>query len=220
MYFLANGVLAHGAIPGNCVGGATDTCNLYVWHDGATRLVAVLSSQDQFDWSGASTATARVSPDGKWLAFMSQRELTGYDTRDAASNVPDQEVYLYDADGTGHLVCASCNPTGARPAGIDVNGNTLVDVEHGEWENRWLAGNIPPWTSYVLLQALYQSRYLSDGGRLFFNSNDALVPQDVNGREDVYEYEPPGIGGCTVTSAGFSRTLGWLCGFDLQWHLR
>ena len=41
------------------------------------------------------------------------------------------------------------------------------------------------------------SRYLSNSGRLFFDSADALVPQDVNGKEDVYEYEPPGEGSCT-----------------------
>jgi hypothetical protein len=28
---------------------------------------------------------------------------------------------------------------------------------------------------------------------LFFNSDDALVPQDVNGTEDVYEYEPENV---------------------------
>ena len=48
---------------------------------------------------------------------MSERSLTGYDNRDANSGVPDEEVFLYDAD-TGRLVCASCNPTGARPVGL------------------------------------------------------------------------------------------------------
>jgi hypothetical protein len=43
---------------------------------------------------------------------------------------------------------------------------------------------------------MYQYRYLSNSGRLFFDSPDALVPADVNGQEDVYEYEPAGIGGC------------------------
>jgi hypothetical protein len=44
----------------------------------------------------------------------------------------------------------------------------------------------------------YWPRYLSDGGRLFFNSLDALVPQDVNGQWDVYEYEPGGVGSCQL----------------------
>jgi hypothetical protein len=32
---------------------------------------------------------------------------------------------------------------------------------------------------------------------------DALVPQDSNGTEDVYQYEPPGLGGCTEQSPTF-----------------
>jgi hypothetical protein len=50
-----------------------------------------------------------------------------------------------------------------------------------------------------------QSRYLSNNGRLFFDSSDALVPQDVNGTEDVYEYEPPGAGDCTTSSETYSE---------------
>ena len=53
---------------------------------------------------------------------------------------------------------------------------------------------------------MYQSRYLSDSGRLFFNSRDGLVPKDVNGNEDVYEYEPQGVGSqnasCGPAAAG------------------
>ena len=37
-------------------------------------------------------------------------------------------------------------------------------------------GNIPGWTAQSLVSALFQSRYLSDEGRLFFNSPDELVP--------------------------------------------
>jgi hypothetical protein len=58
---------------------------------------------------------------------------------------------------------------------------------------RWLAGNVPQWTPLDGGSALYQSRYLSDSGRLFFDSSDGLVPADVNGKEDVYEYEPASV---------------------------
>lgn len=56
--------------------------------------------------------------------------------------------------------------------------------------------------------SFYQSRYLSDSGRLFFNSSDALVPQDVNGTEDVYEFEPSGVGSCEEASSTFDAATG------------
>ena len=69
------------------------------------------------------------------------------------------------------------------------------------WGGRWVAGDIPGWTAATLGSALYQTRYLSNSGRLFFNSSDALVPADVNGEEDVYEYEPSGAAGCQASLA-------------------
>ncbi len=35
-------------------------------------------------------------------------------------------------------------------------------------------------------------------GRLFFDSDDALVPHDSSGRKNVYEWEQPGEGSCTI----------------------
>jgi hypothetical protein len=209
VYFVANGVLASGAAPGACstvesTSGVFQpgvTCNLYGYDTatGETRLVALLSSADFPDWEAAtgSLSSARVSPDGEYLAFMSQRSLTGYDNLDARSGQPDEEVFVYDAN-TETLRCTSCDPTGARPVGIfDPNSfpGLLVDRTH-TWGNHWLAGSIPGWTHVTNHKALYQSRYLSDNGRLFFDSPDALAPQDTNGKEDVYEYEPSGIGTC------------------------
>jgi NHL repeat-containing protein len=243
-YFVSAEALAAGAQPEQCgtnytgVGGDPGgLCNLYVSHGGVTRLVAVLSDEDFPDWRGRASGsafgdeldgrTSRVSPDGRWFAFMSQRELTGYDTHDAVSGQPDEEVYLYHApedlaSEAGALVCASCDPTGARPVGFRYGRynepGTLLSSERALvsgakyfepiWEeNQWLAANVPGWTGYGQDEsAVHQSRYLSDGGRLFFNSSDALVPKDVNGNEDVYEYEPVGVGGCTASTSTGSST--------------
>jgi hypothetical protein len=217
IYFVANGVLAPGARPGGChvrqgvIAGAL--CNLYVRHGGTTQLVAVLSSSDEPDFKALpANRTSKVSADGQWLAFMSQRALTGYDNRDAVSGKPDEEVYLYNAT-SDRLVCASCNPTGARPVGVeDRDSRSLIDQGVGSWRGSWLAANIPGWTPRNQQSAIYQSRYLSDSGRLFFNSHDALVPQDVNGQQDVYQYEPPGVGDCTIASAKFSVRSGGCVG--------
>jgi hypothetical protein len=218
VYFVANGVLAGGAKPGQCTGeplpGAT--CNLYELHSGAMTLVAVLSGADNADWSAnLGHLTARTSPDGHWLAFMSQRSLTGYDNRDAISAKRDEEVYLYDATrpvGPGNPVCASCDPSGARPLGVEYQdlgpspGIQSLVGGFGVWaHDQWLAANLPGWTPYATGEALYQSRYLSNSGRMFFNSNEALVPQDVNGTWDVYQYEPPSVGGCSSSSTTFGE---------------
>jgi hypothetical protein len=218
VYFVAGGVLTQAengqkekAQTGTCEG--ESTCNLYLHHNGVTKLVAVLSAEDAPDWTARlDQLTARVSPNGEWLVFMSQRSLTGYDNHDAVSGLPDEEVYLYNA-GTGSLVCASCNPTGARPAGVELGQEVRLAVGESGWmPQRWLAANVRGWTPYTLGFALYQSRYLSDSGRLFFNSSDALVPQDVNRTEDVYQYEPPGVGDCTTASVTFSQRSGGCVG--------
>jgi DNA-binding beta-propeller fold protein YncE len=223
VYFVADGVLSTGenaqhekAAPGECAPGAAAseaTCNLYVEHYDqqartweAPRFIATLANADEPDWSTnnrqgeLARMTSRVSPNGGYLAFMSERSLTGYDNRDVDSGALDEEVYLYDAS-TGGLVCASCNPSGGRPAGVfdtevSGEGEGLVVDRPETWSERWIAGSIPGWTGVSVEHAPYQSRYLSDSGRLFFDSADALVPADENDKEDVYEYEPSGVGDC------------------------
>jgi hypothetical protein len=202
--------------------------NLYVLHEtGAgwtapftTTFIARLTGDDEHDWSGGGEAnltdlTSRVSPDGRYLAFMSDEELTKYDNHDTNGGASDEEVFLYDAS-VERLVCASCDPTGVPPLGVqdpgrsDSNPGGRLHIDEAElWVGRWLAGNVPGWTSVNNFGGtFYQSRYLSDSGRLFFNSSDALVPWDVNGTEDVYEYEPSGVGSCEVSSVTFSKRSG------------
>jgi hypothetical protein len=120
------------------------------------------------DWVAApSDRTARVTADGRFLAFMSEASLTGYD------NEKDYEIFEYDS-ASGRLVCASCGPAGLRPT-----GNSRLGAVH------------------PLKSIFPQSHALSVDGRVFFDSLSALSPYDTNGRvQDVYEYEPDGIGTC------------------------
>ena len=222
VYFVSNTVLTGEVKNGSGATAQAGQPNLYLSRGGVTTFIATLSQEDAPDWEYFASAfgfrmTARVSPDGGSLAFMSQRSLTGYDNRDALSGMPDEEVYLYRAPtggGGGVLACASCDPTGARPRGIEYErlsfgkGTGLVSSGGGVWgSSQWLAANVPAWTS-----PFYQSRYLSDSGRLFFDSSDALVPQDTNGTEDVYEYEPAGVGGCSSESPTFVGSSGGCVG--------
>jgi hypothetical protein len=216
VYFVANGRLTPDAVHGNCplVANATElppaatSCNLYVYDaaSGETRLVATLSGRDFPDWSSESVfnlmwLTGRVSPNGRYLAFMSQRSLTGYDNRDAQSGASDEEVFEYDFEDE-QLTCVSCKRSGARPEGVFDSGvfpGLLVD-RPAVWRGQWVAANVPGWTnvgkSGPPVRAPYQSRYLANDGRLFFNSSDNLAPGDANGQFDVYEYEPGSVGSC------------------------
>ncbi len=77
-------------------------------------------------------------------------------------------IYVFSVD-TGSVYCLGCTAGGTR--------GTLPDTS--SWGD-------------------YQTRSISDdGSRVFFDSLAALVPQDTNGRLDVYEWERPGAGGCT-----------------------
>ena len=213
VYFVANGVLAQGAVPGNCIQPSGNEphpgiCNLYVRREGTTTFIASLSGFDSTDWDELLTGlSARVAPDGNWLAFMSQRSLTGYDNRDALSGARDQEVYLYEAQHN-RLTCASCSPFGARPQGVEYGGGENVPLlGRAAWFRKtWLAASIPSWVQFISQEALYQPRYLSDTGRLLFDSHDALVSKDTNGTGDVYEFEAGGEGSCSPasTSGGIS----------------
>jgi hypothetical protein len=187
--------------------------NLYLSHAGRVTFIASLTPNAQSVYSGAENGngdekdwvgeeggdhgndfgprhhSARVTPDGTLLAFESGRELTKYDTQAAGpgecENERCREVYLYDAL-TGKLTCVSCDPGGSRPVGPAELGG-----EGGEGA------------------AFYLPRNISEGGgRVFFQSPDPLVPYDSNGLLDVYEWERPGVGSCTQSSAGFSAGSG------------
>jgi DNA-binding beta-propeller fold protein YncE len=184
VYFVAEGALR----PGATAGGA----NLYLDHDGSLSLIARLSSsEDSKDWISLREQTATVSSDGKHLAFVSTEPLTGYDNELAGGgpcrlgieghpegSADCDEVYLFDVEGD-RLSCASCNPTGANPIG-PIKSTTGTKASQ--------LSVVPGWAT-----PFEQPRYLSaDGSRLFFLSEEGLVPTDTNGEQDVYEFERPG----------------------------
>jgi len=145
---------------------------LRLWHEGSTKLVAAgAAAADPADYQPA-TGSARVTPDGTHLAFLSKASLTGY------ANVGKAEVFLYDAT-IAHLTCVSCNPREMTPAGPSLIPGAYQAGEGGE--------------------AAYKPRALTDDGRrIFFTSADALLFSDSDGRPDVYEWEAKGTGSCAL----------------------
>src|SRR6187549_1785375 len=135
---------------------------------------------------------ARVTPDGLHATFMSAATPTptGYDNRDAETGKAAIEVYRYDAMAD-ELLCVSCNPTGARPAAGNAEGFLAAARIQG-----WEANHHAP-------------RVISDDdSRVFFESHEALVPEDSNGTWDVYEWEEPGKGTCTTARDTYSDVTG------------
>jgi hypothetical protein len=191
VYFAAAGSLAgSGATPQPCspaieaqhepVSEAIK-CDVYALHVGeAPRLVATVTNFDGEggityrlhggDWVRSAGRSSFVSGDGRVLVFKSIEDLTGFDS------LGDQEIYSYQY-GAG-LTCVSCNPSGAPT----IHGEPYeVDAELPERN-----------------PVLFASRDLSaDGDRVFFETAEALVPQDSNGKTDVYEWERDGSGSCT-----------------------
>jgi hypothetical protein len=185
--------------------------NLYLRDGGQggenLRFVGTLSSADPDDSSGFSPVgsepwlhATRVSPDGRSLAFMSYGSPTGYDNTDRSSGEADAEVYLYDATadgGEGRLLCVSCNPSGARPA--------------GQGFKRFIARSGVPTAGMIPVPEnnLHEARVLSaDGRRLFFEAYDPLSLSDTNGARDVYQWEAPGEGRCSTASPTYSPLNG------------
>ena len=158
--------------------------NLYSWQSGTTRFIATLGIKENVsDWVAApQDRTAEVSADGRWLTFESNKSLTRYDNTPAPEAPGTErcqrgtactEVFLYGA-GSGKLTCASCNPAGIRPLGP----SRLPFIESAN-------------------NAFGQPHYLTVRGRVYFDSQDSLSQFDTNGGvEDVYEYEPSGVGSC------------------------
>ena len=194
-------------------GGAFDSADEVDWQGNEG-----IESGDYENDQGPNEHHVRVSADGATLAFESERDLTGYDTqprepgagssesqsycttqdavitRENETATGCRQVYVYKAGsggGSGSLICASCDPSGARPVG---------PAELGGQEDEIGGGFTIPSSSYL-------THNLSENGeRLFFQSPDPLVPSDSNGKRDVYEWEADGEGSCTEASSTYARS--------------
>jgi DNA-binding beta-propeller fold protein YncE len=164
LYFVARGVLAS---------------NTREYTDGEGNVVlekAQAGQNNLYLWSGGTTTfiasgppdgypslngAGQASPDGTWFVFGSDKSLTGYDNMRAQVVAPANELFLYSA-ASNQLACVSCDPSGEAPT----DGGTELEIGRR-----------------------FGSRYVSNGGRVFFDTPEALVPSDTNGQTDVYEYE-------------------------------
>lgn len=196
-YFVSPSVLSGAANPhGDSAQAGAE--NLYRSHEGAIEFVATVTKRDvegvflgvqQGEGLGLWTQAvggegnnsgqfgidpSRTTPDGEVLLFESRAELSGYDPQGAA------QIYRYDA-GAGELQCLSCVASGAEASG----GASLQSLSQS-------LTDLAPLNSYGLPRNLR-----ADGRRAYFQSMDALVPEDGDGLQDVYQWEAQGVGSCS-----------------------
>ncbi|HXR29755.1 MAG TPA: hypothetical protein VN752_01270, partial [Solirubrobacterales bacterium] len=174
--------------------------NLYAWDGSATHFVAVL---DPLDLSGEGVfgqglgrwlshalasfpdpafgparVSARATPDGSVFVFESQAALAGHEGNG------QRQIYRYEegAPAGERLRCLSCNPTGT-PAGSAAQLESLPATD--------AFISLPPVNSLTQI-----ANVTADGEKVFFQSAERLVSADIDGRQDVYEWQAQGSPGC------------------------
>src|SRR5215203_628277 len=166
VYFKSGQVLAPGGKP--------SYNNVYAYRNGTISLVAPLLGQ--LDATQALTFSAWASPSGRYLAFKSTSNLTGYnpaspnrcypfDLFGDGESINCSQLYRYDAD-TQELACASC-PRSGQPA--------IGSPHIGYSYDQFLGEQLP--------------RVVNDNGQVFFDTPERLVPEDATKLRDVYEFD-------------------------------
>jgi hypothetical protein len=154
-----------------------DGISVYFEAHGSLAAGATQGQPNPYLWHSGTTAfitpLAAVSRKEQWVsrngAFFAFASTQRLTDYDNTDvNTGEPDPEIYVyAAASDSLVCASCNPSGAPPS------------------------------RGVRLEAKHFPRNLSDNGRVFFDTSEALLPADTNGRQDVYEYEPAGVGSCS-----------------------
>lgn len=149
---------------------ATTPYELDLWKDGpgsgSVRTVAQLPYGQP-----PNVNAGRASDDGSVFVFRTNAAVAGFNNAGGF-----EQIYRYDM-ASERLDCVSCPPEGVTPSG-DVNFS-YNNAEGGK-PNGY---NSEPMTTL-------DSRVISsDGSRVFFDSPDALLSRDTNGKRDVYQWE-------------------------------
>jgi len=172
--------------------------NLYLFEDGCpageaecaapvqrTVFIADLVSGgagDESEWNGPLGVPANVTPDGRYLVFLSGGDLTADDTSTSGA----QQVFRYDAQ-TGELTRVSIGNEAFNDNGNAGSGGTDASIAYNYGKNRGR-------------RDLTMS---DDGSRVFFRSPVGLTAKALNDfplaggyGENVYEWEQEGVGSC------------------------
>ncbi len=178
VYFSAHGQLVAGQ--------PTVGKGLYVWHDDGSPngVVSYIGNGERMSLGfsplvneGSTDWVSRVTPDGRHLLFATESGEGLLSRNGGGEKDYDQsgcggsctELYVYSAD-SARLQCVSCNPSGV-PATASASALGIA-------------------TGGAYKRTRHLNRMISDDGRwVFFQTDEALVPRDVNGVSDVYEFD-------------------------------
>lgn len=168
LYFFAQGQLVPGKGKTLAQNQSDDTYSIYGVKDGIVSYVATIGKVDlgRIGSEQQADRLSRVSPDGRYLLFVSRANVTGYESGGV------NEAYLYDAEASSSesTVCVSCRQDGK----ISVSpSNDLYSVL----------------SSGSTANPLYSPRSLvvRDGRPLvLFTSMDRLAIGATEGEENVY----------------------------------
>ena len=186
VYFVADGVLTQGA---NAEGRVpvVGQSNLYLWHEGelsfiAGEVITPIVYGGEHGGQAPSLTPAEVAASGNAVAFFSAVPYTHYDNNGV------EELFVYEA-GAQRISCVSCNPSGESPAPLGEGWERTYPVRAPR--------SISPWATQEGGNVPYAARWINEAGtEVFFDTNQPLVPQDTNDRQDVYEWESDDNGGC------------------------
>jgi hypothetical protein len=161
---------------------------------------------------------AGVSEDGSHVYFAAQGALTGSQTNGhgetAQSGQPN--LYLWHGGATTFITHSGGGAHVAKngaflafDSAVSLTGYDNTDAGTGEPDgeiylydaaaNSLSCASCNPSGAPPKEATGFEARPsspLSENGRVFFDTSNALLPADTNGQGDVYEFEPGGVGSC------------------------
>lgn len=142
-----------------------ETLELDLWRDGPAGPSdgQVMPIAAMPAGTAAEIGPVHIVGNGSVVVFDTNAVLAGF------NNGGFSQIYRYDA-ASNTLSCVSCPPAGVTPS-----------------SPAFLSHDYP--VSEIRRNYLVNRGVSEDGSRVFFDTSEALVPQDVNGHRDVYEWE-------------------------------
>jgi hypothetical protein len=186
VYFVAEGALSGKNGEGTSPVDGKDNLYVYDAKSDTVKFVAALAPSDEQDWKlEDNRRTAQTTRDGRFLAFFSTEDLTGQEDTSTVS-----QLFEYDVDAQ-RLARVSigqrsregyfCPVTKRLESGFNCNGNT-ADV------NLVPVLPLPSYQNSDIPTEATSTLAVTDDGRVFFMSRDALTPEAVEGSKNIYEF--------------------------------